>query len=202
VIWELALVAATYLLGSIPSALLVVWLLAGKDVRKEGSGNVGATNAARVAGPIAGVVVTVLDVAKGAGPVWLIIILNPADAWIGATMLAAVVGHCFPVWLLFRGGKGVATGFGALLVLSPLTALASAGVWLLVLAVWRRVSLASLVAAAVLPVLLVLIDAPTPVLLGLVSISAILIILRHHRNIRMLVAGDEPKIGGSDGGNE
>jgi glycerol-3-phosphate acyltransferase PlsY len=199
-IWESLLVAATYLVGSVPSALLVVWVLAGKDVRKEGSGNIGATNAARVAGPVAGVVVTVMDVAKGAVPVWVMTILNPSSAWLAATVLAAVVGHCFPIWLWFRGGKGVATGFGAFMVLSPLATLAGAGVWLSVLAVWRRVSLASLAAAAAMPILLVLIDQTSPLILTAVSVAAILIIVRHHSNIRNLVSGDEPRVGGSSGG--
>lgn len=201
-IWELTLVAATYLLAGTPSALLVVWMLAGKDVRREGSGNIGATNAARVGGPIAGVVVTILDVAKGAVPVWLMTLLNPSDAWLAATLLATVLGHCFPVWLLFRGGKGVATGLGAFLVLSLPTAVAVIALWLTVLVIWRRVSLASMVSSATFPVLLVLIDRPTPLILGAVSVAAILIIARHHSNIRNLVAGDEPKIGGSNGGNE
>lgn len=201
-IWELTLVAATYLLAGTPSALLVVWVLVGKDVRKEGSGNIGATNAARVGGAVAGIVVTILDVGKGWLPMWLMMQLNPADSWLAATLLAAVVGHCFPVWLLFRGGKGVATGLGAFLALSPLTAGAAIGVWLVVLAIWRKVSLASLVASATFPVLLVLIDRPTPLVLGAVSAAAILIILRHHSNIRHLVAGDEPRIGGGDGGAE
>jgi glycerol-3-phosphate acyltransferase PlsY len=201
-IWEISLVAVTYLLGSIPSALLVVWMLAGKDVRKEGSGNIGATNAARTAGLTAGVIVTIVDVAKGAVPVWLMTLLNPADPWLAATLLAAVVGHCFPVWLLFRGGKGVATGMGAFLVLSPQTAFAVIALWLVVLVIWRRVSLASLVSSATFPVLLMLIDRPTPIILGAVSVAAILIIIRHHSNIRHLVTGDEPKVGGSNGGNE
>jgi glycerol-3-phosphate acyltransferase PlsY len=200
VIWESLLVAATYLVGSIPSALLVVWLMVGKDVRKEGSGNIGATNAARVAGPLAGVIVTIMDVAKGAVPMWLMTVFNPSSAWLAATLLAAVAGHCFPVWLRFRGGKGVATGFGAFLLLSPLTALAAAAVWLAVLAVWRRVSLASVLAAAAFPILLVVIDRPLPLILTAVSIAAILIIIRHHSNIRNLVSGDEPRIGGSSGG--
>jgi glycerol-3-phosphate acyltransferase PlsY len=201
-IWELTLVVATYLLAGTPSALLVVWMVAGKDVRKEGSGNIGATNAARVGGPVAGIVVTILDVAKGALPVWLMTVLNPSDVWLSATLLAAVVGHCFPVWLLFRGGKGVATGLGAFLVLSLKTAGAAILVWLVVLAIWRRVSLASLLASATFPVLLVLIDRPTPIILAAVSAAAVLIILRHHSNIRQMVSGDEPKVGGPDGGDE
>lgn len=198
-IWELALVASAYLLGSIPSALLVVWMFSGKDVRREGSGNVGAANATRVAGYGAGAVVTVLDVAKGAVPVWLMSVLNPESLWIAATMLAAVLGHCYPVWLRFRGGKGVATAFGAFLVLSPVPALISLVVWVVVLAVSRLVSLASLVATAVFPVLLALLDDPGRVMLAAVSAVAVLIIVRHHSNIRQLIDGSEPKIGGRGG---
>ena len=194
--WELALVAAAYVLGSIPSALLVVWLMTGKDVRREGSGNVGATNAVRTAGPVAGVLVTAMDVAKGALPVWAMSVLNPASVWLAAAMLAAVVGHCYPVWLRFAGGKGVATAFGAFVVLAPVPALAALGVWLVVLAVGRWVSLASLVGAAVFPLLVSILEQPGPVLLVGVSLAAVLIIVRHHSNIRQLIAGSEPRIGG------
>jgi glycerol-3-phosphate acyltransferase PlsY len=197
--WELGLVAAAYLLGSIPSALLVVWMFSGKDVRHEGSGNVGAANATRVAGWAAGAVVTVMDVAKGAVPVWLMSVLNPESWWLAATMLAAVLGHCYPVWLRFRGGKGVATAFGAFLVLAPVPTLIALGVWVVVLAVSQRVSPASLAASAVFPVLLALLDDPGPVMLGAVSAVAVLIIARHHSNIRQLIDGTEPTIGGGDG---
>lgn len=194
--WELALVAAAYVLGSIPSALLVVWLMTGKDVRREGSGNVGATNAVRIGGIAAGILVTAMDVAKGALPVWAMSVLNPASVWLAAAMLAAVVGHCYPVWLRFAGGKGVATAFGAFVVLAPVPALAALGVWVVVLAVGRWVSLASLVGAAVFPLLVSILEQPGPVLLVGVSLAAVLIIVRHHSNIRQLIAGSEPRIGG------
>jgi len=194
--WELALVAAAYVLGSIPSALLVVWLMTGKDVRREGSGNVGATNAVRIGGIAAGILVTAMDVAKGALPVWAMSVLNPASVWLAAAMMAAVVGHCYPVWLRFAGGKGVATAFGAFVVLAPVPALAGLGVWLVVLAVGRWVSLASLVGAAVFPLLVSILEPPGPVLLVGVSLAAVLIIVRHHSNIRQLIAGSEPRIGG------
>jgi len=201
VIWELLLVVGAYLLGSVPSALLVVWLMTGEDIRRLGSGNIGATNATRAGGIKAGLVVTFLDVAKGALPVWAMSVLHPASAWLAATMLAAVVGHCFPIWLGFHGGKGVATGFGAFLVLSPWTALAALALWLIVLAIWRRVSLASMVASAAFPLLLVVIDRPNLIILSAVSAASVLIVLRHHVNIRHLLAGDEPRIGGSRGGD-
>ncbi len=194
--WELALVAAAYVLGSIPSALLVVWLMTGKDVRREGSGNVGATNAVRIGGIAAGILVTAMDVAKGALPVWAMSVLNPASVWLAASMLAAIVGHCYPVWLRFAGGKGVATAFGAFVVLAPVPALAALGVWLVVLAVGRWVSLASLVGAAVFPLLVSILERPGPVILVGVSLAAVLIIVRHHSNIRQLIAGSEPRIGG------
>jgi glycerol-3-phosphate acyltransferase PlsY len=194
--WELALVAAAYLLGSIPSALLVVWLMTGKDVRHEGSGNIGATNAVRIAGPAAGILVTAMDVAKGALPVWAMSVLNPASAWIAGAMLAAIVGHCYPVWLRFAGGKGVATAFGAFVVLAPVAALVGLGVWVAVLAVGRWVSLASLVGAAVFPLLVSILEPAGPVLLVGVSLAAVLVIVRHHGNIRQLIAGSEPRIGG------
>jgi glycerol-3-phosphate acyltransferase PlsY len=194
--WELALVVAAYLLGGVPSALIVVWMATGKDVRREGSGNVGAANATRVGGLWVGALVTLMDVAKAALPVWAMTVLNPASIWLAATMLAAVVGHCFPVWLRFRGGKGVAAAFGAFLVLAPWPTLAGLGVWLVVLVGWRWVSLASMVATASFPLLAVLIDRPNPVILGGMSVVAILIIARHGSNIRQLVSGTEPKIGG------
>lgn len=193
--WELALVAAAYLLGSTPSALLVVWLMTGRDVRREGSGNVGATNAVRIAGPMAGILVTAMDVAKGSLPVWAMLVLNPASAWLAAAMLAAIVGHCYPVWLRFAGGKGVATAFGAFVVLAPVPALAGLGVWFAVLAIGRWVSLASLAGAAVFPVLLAILGRPGRVILVGVSLAAVLIIVRHHTNIRQLIAGSEPRIG-------
>jgi len=196
VIWELLLVLTAYLLGSLPTALLLVRLTTGADVRETGSGNIGATNATRAGGLKVGAIVTVVDVAKGALPVWAMSVYNPTSPWLAATMLAAVVGHCFPVWLRFRGGKGVATGFGAFLVLSPQTALAALALWVVVVVISRRVSVASMVASAAFPVLLVFIDRPNPVILGAVSAAAILIILRHRSNIRNLVTGDEPMIGG------
>jgi glycerol-3-phosphate acyltransferase PlsY len=170
--------------------------MTGKDVRREGSGNVGATNAVRIGGIAAGILVTAMDVAKGALPVWAMSVLNPARVWLAAAMLAAVVGHCYPVWLRFAGGKGVATAFGAFVVLAPVPALAALGVWLVVLAVGRWVSLASLGGAAVFPLLVSILERPGPVILVGVSLAAVLIIVRHHSNIRQLIAGSEPRIGG------
>jgi glycerol-3-phosphate acyltransferase PlsY len=193
-IWELVLVAIAYLLGATPSALLVVWLTTGKDVRREGSGNVGAANATRTGGIVAGAVVTIMDVLKGVVPVWAMLYLNPASPWVAATMIAAVVGHCYPVWLKFHGGKGVATAFGAFAVLNWVAAAVALAIWLIVLVVARRVSVASLAATAAFPILLAVIDHPSPILLGAVSAVSVLIIFRHRSNIRRLIDGTEPKI--------
>lgn len=192
---ELALVAFAYFVGSIPFAFIFVRYVTGRDVRKEGSGNVGATNALRSAGWKVGVAVTVLDIAKGSLAVWAMMIFNPESAWLAASMLSVVVGHCFPPWLLFRGGKGVATGFGAFLVIAPLSALAALGVWIVMLAVFRWVSLASMTATASFPVLIQLVGHPDWVTLASVAAAAILIILRHHSNIRNLVTGEEQRLG-------
>jgi glycerol-3-phosphate acyltransferase PlsY len=193
-IWELGLVAVAYLLGSLPSALLVVNLTTGKDIRREGSGNVGAANATRTGGLVAGAVVTIMDVLKGVLPVWAMSMLNPASPWIAAALVAAVVGHCYPIWLRFHGGKGVATAFGGYLFLSLTAALTAMGVWIVVLLVGRRVSLASLAATVSFPILLVFMDRPAAAVLGAVSAVSVLIVFRHRSNIRRLIDGTEPRI--------
>ena len=192
---ELVLVLCAYLLGSLPTALLVVRLMTGEDVRRKGSGNIGGTNALRAAGWKAGFAVTVIDVAKGALAVWLMQRYNPESGWVAAAMLAAVAGHCYPVWLKFRGGKGVAAGFGAFLVIEPLSALAILVVWFLVLVISRWVALASMVGSAVFPLALKLIGEPDMVTLVSVSAAAVLIIFRHSSNIRNMLTGEEVKIG-------
>jgi len=192
---EIGLVVLAYVSGSLPTAYLLVRLMTGKDVRVYGSGNVGGTNALRTAGWKVGVVVTAIDVLKGALPVWLMSRFNPESAWVAAAMLAAVLGHCYPVWLKFKGGKGVATCFGAFLVIAPLSALAALGLWILVLVISRWVALASMVASASFPLILKLIDSPDMVTLVSVSAAAVIIILRHSSNIRNILSGTEAKTG-------
>ncbi len=191
--FEVALVVFAYFLGSLPTAYLLVRLMTGKDVRATGSGNVGATNALRTAGWKVGAVVTVIDLLKGAIPVWLMYRFNPESEWVAAAMLAAVLGHCYPVWLKFKGGKGVATCFGAFLVIAPLSALAALVLWIVVLVVSRWVALASMVASASFPLILKLIDRPDMVTLVAVSAAAVIIILRHSSNIRGILTGTEVK---------
>jgi glycerol-3-phosphate acyltransferase PlsY len=192
---ELVLVVFAYFVGSIPFAYIFVRWVTGRDVRREGSGNVGATNALRSAGWKVGVTVTALDVAKGSLAVWAMMVFNPESMWLAAAVLAVVAGHCFPPWLLFRGGKGVATGFGAFLVIAPLSAVAALGVWVVMLAAFRWVSLASMTATASFPVIIQLLDRPDWITLSTVAATAILIILRHHSNIRNLITGEEMRLG-------
>lgn len=192
---ELILVLMAYLLGSLPTALLLVRLMTGEDVRQKGSGNIGGTNAMRAAGWKAGVAVTLIDIGKGALAVALMQRYNPESVWVAAAMLAVVIGHCYPVWLKFRGGKGVAAGFGAFVVVAPLSAAAALVVWFLVLVISRWVALASMVASAVFPLALKLIDKPDMVTLVSVSAAAVLIIFRHSSNIRKMLTGEEVKVG-------
>jgi glycerol-3-phosphate acyltransferase PlsY len=192
------LLAAAYLLGSIPFGLILAKLFAGSDIRKSGSGNIGATNVARVVGPAAGVLTLVLDAAKGAAAVWLAGRFSDQNST--ALMLAgvfALLGHCFPVWLRFKGGKGVATALGVFLMLSPLAALSALLVFILVSLAWRYVSLGSVSAAAAMPLLMYFLWAPrhAPPLVvdfGTLFASA-LIVFKHDANLQRLVDGTEPK---------
>ncbi|HEY8208142.1 MAG TPA: glycerol-3-phosphate 1-O-acyltransferase PlsY [Myxococcaceae bacterium] len=144
------LVALAYLLGSIPFGVLITRWKLGVDVRAQGSGNIGATNVARVGGKKLGVLVLVLDALKGAGPAWAAVFLMPGERWAHAAVaLAAFLGHVFPPWLKFKGGKGVATAMGVLLVLEPVAAVCGFLVYAVLFAVWRVSSVGSLVAGAV-----------------------------------------------------
>ena len=189
---------AAYLLGSIPFGLLLTRLFGGGDVRKSGSGNIGATNVARVAGPLAGILTLVFDAGKGAAAVWLAgRVSNESATWMMIAALAALLGHCFPIWLKFRGGKGVATAAGAFFVLCPPALLGSVIVFLLVVFFWRYVSLASISAAAAMPLLIYLLwaphHAPPPVVTFGALAAAAIIIYKHDGNIQRLVQGEEPK---------
>jgi acyl phosphate:glycerol-3-phosphate acyltransferase len=145
---ELALLAAGYLSGSIPFGVLLTRAFTGKDVRAAGSGNIGATNVARVAGKGWGAAVLALDAAKGALPVAAALHVAPEASWLHAAVgLAAFLGHVFPVWLRFDGGKGVATALGVLAVLLPLSAAVGFVTWVVVVALTRVSSLGSLLGA-------------------------------------------------------
>lgn len=194
----IAVPAAAYFLGSIPFGILFARLFGAGDVRKAGSGNIGATNVARVAGPIPGILTLLFDTAKGAAAVWAAgRVTGDSATWMIVAALAALIGHCFPVWLNFKGGKGVATAAGAFLVLCPLALLAVVILFLVVVSFWRYISLGSISAAAAMPLLIYFLWAPhhappLTVTFGALAAAAI-IIYKHDGNIQRLVQGDEPK---------
>jgi glycerol-3-phosphate acyltransferase PlsY len=194
----LGIPVAAYLLGSIPFGLLLTRLFGGVDVRKSGSGNIGATNVARVAGPLAGILTLLFDAGKGAAAVWVAgRVSNESATWMMIAALAALLGHCFPIWLKLRGGKGVATAAGAFFVLCPAALLGSVIVFLLVVFFWRYVSLASIFAAAAMPLLIYLLwaphHAPPPVVTFGALAAAVIIVYKHDGNIQRLAQGEEPK---------
>jgi glycerol-3-phosphate acyltransferase PlsY len=189
---------AAYLLGSIPFGVLLARLFGGADVRKSGSGNIGAANVTRVVGPLAGILTLVLDAAKGAVAVWLAGRFTDESATcMMLAALAALLGHCFPVWLKLKGGKGVATALGVFLALCLPAALAALLVFLLVVVAWRYVSLGSIAAAAAMPLLMYFLWAPhhaPPLVITFGSLAAAaLIVYKHDANIQRLVEGEEPK---------
>jgi len=194
----LALLLVSYLLGSIPFGVILAKFLGGVDVRKAGSGNIGATNVARVAGPAAGVLTLLLDVAKGWFAVWLAArLMDGETGFLVAAGFFALLGHCFPLWLRFRGGKGVATAAGAFAALCPEAMIAALILFALVVWFWRYVSLGSLAAAATIPLFVYFLWAPhfappNMVTLGSLAISAV-VIFQHRGNIGRLVRGEEPK---------
>lgn len=194
-----ALVAIAYLLGSIPFGLLIVKATRGGDIRRAGSGNIGAANVARNAGVAAGLLTLLLDAGKGYLAVWLAVRETGGnERWMIAAAVAAVVGHVFPVWLGFKGGKGVATGLGVMLPICWQAVAAAAVIWLLVVGFWRYSSLGSISAAAAVPILVYFLYLPghapsTVVSIGTILIAA-LIIAKHHQNIRRLAAGTESRL--------
>jgi acyl phosphate:glycerol-3-phosphate acyltransferase len=195
--WLIPIVA--YLLGSIPFGLLVVKAMGRPDIRSTGSGNIGAANVTRSAGILPGILTLLLDAAKGYTAVWLASRWTGGNIrWMMAAAILAVIGHMFPIWLGFRGGKGVATGLGVFLPISPEAVVAALVLWLAVVIFWRYSSLGSLAAAAALPVFVYILYAPRHappefVTLGTVLIS-VLVLLQHRSNIARLVAGSEPRM--------
>jgi len=185
-----------YLLGSLPFGYLIVRWQRGIDVRTTGSGGTGATNVMRNLG-IAGFIATfILDFGKGALAVLLTSRLTAGDPrWIAAASVAAIMGHCFPVWLKFRGGKGVATGVGVFIALAPLQVVLVLVIFAIIVAVWRYISLGSIIATAAFPLLVhYMKHAPLPIVLGAAGGAAIIIAM-HHANIRRLIKGTESKVG-------
>jgi glycerol-3-phosphate acyltransferase PlsY len=189
------LVVAGYLLGSVSFALLLVRWRTGRDIRTEGSGNAGATNVLRSHGKALGIAVALLDIAKGAAAVLLVRLATSDPRYAAAAGLAAILGHVFPLYSGFRGGKGVATAVGAFLALSPAAALVSAGVFVAVVALTRYVSLASVIAMVLLPpVAGLLFHAPEPVLVA-AGATAVLVVFKHLENLKRLARGEERRLG-------
>jgi glycerol-3-phosphate acyltransferase PlsY len=199
----LLITAVSYVLGSIPFGYLLVRTFRGEDVRKSGSGNIGATNVSRKS-PLLGALTLLLDALKGSAAVGLAYFLSarmggeimPYEA-MSVAALFAVLGHVFPVWLKFRGGKGVATGLGSFIVITPKAVLIAAGIFFVVVAIFRYVSLGSVIAVASLPLLAygMNIGANKAWALAPLAFACLLIITRHHENIRRLLAGTENRMG-------
>jgi len=191
----LATAAFSYLLGSIPFGYILVRLLRGKDIRRSGSGNIGATNVAR-SSPALGLLTLLFDSGKGFAAVALTRFLYPGQTTLGfLAALFAVIGHIFPVWLRFRGGKGVATGLGSFLLLAPKAIAMVIAIFVVMLLAFRRVSLGSIVAVASLPVFTWVFYRTryTPAALALMACACLLVIIKHHENIRRLLSGTEPR---------
>jgi acyl phosphate:glycerol-3-phosphate acyltransferase len=195
----LAIAALSYLLGSIPFGYLLVRIFRGEDVRRSGSGNIGATNVARKSRGL-GVLTLLLDAAKGLLAVQLAAAISRYSEHdprlyraMALSALLAIVGHMFPVWLGFRGGKGVATALGAFLGFNAASVLVAFIIFLVVVLVSRRISLGSIVTAALFPVVASFFLPRDVLTLGLISAAAVLIIIRHHQNIRRLLSGQEPR---------
>jgi acyl phosphate:glycerol-3-phosphate acyltransferase len=192
------LIPIGYLLGSIPFGYLLVRATGGGDIRFQGSGNIGATNVARASGWTIGVLTLLLDAAKGSLAVWLADHFSRGNIRIAMYAgLAAILGHVFPVWLRFDGGKGVATSLGVFLAICWPAAAAAVILFVLVVSFWRYVSLGSISAAAALPLLVYLLYAPGHAPPTAVTFStllaAALVIVKHRDNIERLLAGTEPR---------
>ena len=188
---EYLVIPLAYLLGSIPTGLLLARAF-GVDIRTTGSGNIGATNVYRTLGRKVGVMTLVGDCLKGVIPVLVARGLGFDVAWVAAIGFAAFIGHVYTVFLGFKGGKGVATALGVFLAASPLAVLLALAVFAVVVGTWRYVSLASISAAAAMPLFVFFLDGRGPVVLMTVGI-ALLVVFKHKDNIQRLRAGTENK---------
>ncbi|GAV21332.1 glycerol-3-phosphate acyltransferase PlsY [Mariprofundus micogutta] len=190
----LGAVFASYLIGAIPFGLVLSRLMTDRDPREHGSGNIGATNAMRTGGKTVGILTLVADIAKSLLPVGLAVWMDLPEIWIAAIATATFVGHLYPVYLGFKGGKGVATMLGAMLPWQPLAAGIGFFLWLVLIMISRYVSLSSVIAALVLPFLVWWTGGSIPALI-VSMIFASLVTLKHASNIRRLIDGTEPAIG-------
>ena len=189
-----AAVIAGYLLGSIPFALIIARAWSGVDLRRIGSGNPGATNVVRASGLSAGLLVALLDILKGAASVLIAVRLADHPAVPAAAGFAAIIGHIYPVWLRFRGGKGVATACGVFAVLTPIAILPALAIFLVTVWLTKYVSLASLAATIVLPPVAFAAGSPAPSVTAAFA-AAIIIVFRHRSNVTRLRTGTERQFG-------
>jgi glycerol-3-phosphate acyltransferase PlsY len=187
-------ILAAYLIGSIPFALILSRLWGRVDVRRVGSGNLGAANVMRASGVTAGLLVALLDMAKGAASVWLAERVGAGAALPAAAGFAAIVGHIYPVWLRFRGGKGVATACGVFTILTPLAIAPALAIFAAVVWLTKYVSLGSLLASIALPPLAYAVGSPAPAVLAALGASAI-IVFRHRSNVLRLRTRTERRLG-------
>jgi glycerol-3-phosphate acyltransferase PlsY len=187
------LLITTYFVGAVPFGLLFARWLTGKDPREHGSGNTGATNALRTGGKKVGILTLFADILKGVIPVAIAIQLDLGESKTMAIALAAFFGHIFPIYLKFRGGKGVATMFGVLIPWEPLTAVVSFAVWFIVFKITRYVSLASIAAGFVLP-LVAYFSGASDAAVATCLILGGLMTIRHHENVTRLIQGTESKV--------
>ena len=183
-----------YLLGSIPTGVVLTKFFSEVDPRTRGSGNIGATNIYRTAGKKLGVITLLGDTLKGLVPVMIARGALESPFWIGAVALAAFLGHLYPIFLKFKGGKGIATGLGVFLALSPLPALLACLVFSAVVFKWRYISLGSLAATAAFPIFLAWLN-PHRIYIPFAVIIGVLIFYRHRENIQRLLGGRESKFG-------
>jgi acyl phosphate:glycerol-3-phosphate acyltransferase len=189
----LAIIGA-YLIGSIPFALILTRCLSGVDLRGIGSGNLGAANVVRVSGFTAGVIVALLDMGKGAAGVMLAVTITGNAAAPAAAGLAAIVGHVYPIWLRFRGGKGVATACGVFSLLTPVAIPPALLIFLVTVWLSGYISLASLMATVAVPALAYASGSPAPAVTAALAAS-IIIVFRHRSNVMRLTRGSEPRFG-------
>jgi glycerol-3-phosphate acyltransferase PlsY len=182
-----------YLLGSIPTGLILTKLFSKADPRKTGSKNIGATNIFRTVGKTLGALTLVGDSLKGAIPIWIAIQWGESDLWIAASGLTPFLGHVFPIFLGFKGGKGVATALGVYLVISPIAVLIEFIIFVVIVWKWRFVSLGSITCATTIPILIAFFRSDSQLYFVLSVIIAALILYRHQSNISRLLQGTENK---------
>jgi glycerol-3-phosphate acyltransferase PlsY len=196
ILFQILAVLLSYLLGAVPFGLFFSRLFSDVDIRTVGSGNIGATNVLRAAGKKAAILTLLMDAMKGLIPVLLVMFLFQDDAVTVLSGAAAILGHNFPVYLKFKGGKGVATSYGVIVAVAPLTGLICLVIWALVAYLWRFSSLSALVSFACYPGLTFFITSPRSKPYGLLSLFIFgMIYYRHRENIKRLLSGTEPKIG-------